>query len=159
MALSANDPEFQPGFEDKDTTVQGAVPFYGVYDFTNENQLQKHDGSRNFFETSIMKLSLDGHIKEYQQASPLFRVNDAAPPFLIIHGDKDTLVPVEEARVFTEKLQGASSNEVAYAEIAGAQHAFDMFPSPRSEHVKQGVERFLAWLYSRHESKVGASKS
>jgi len=161
MALSANDPEFQPGFEDKDTTVQGAIPFYGVYDFTNENQLQKHDGQRNFFETSIMKLSFDGHEGEYQQASPLFRISDAAPPFLIIHGDKDTLVPVEEARVFAEKLRGASSNEVAYAEIAGAQHAFDLFPSPRSEHVKQGVERFLAWLYSRHlgKSKVGASKS
>jgi len=25
-----------------------------------------------------------------------------------------------------------------------------MFPSLRSEHVKLGVERFLAYLYSRH---------
>ena len=33
-ALTANDPTFQPGFEDVDTRVQAAVPFYGVYDFT-----------------------------------------------------------------------------------------------------------------------------
>ena len=32
-ALTAGDPEFQPGFEDADTSVQAAVPFYGVYDF------------------------------------------------------------------------------------------------------------------------------
>lgn len=161
MALSANDPEFQPGFEDKDTSLQGAVPFYGVYDFTNEHQLQKHDGQRNFFETSIMKLSLEGHTKEYRDASPIFRIHDAAPPFLIIHGDKDTLVPVEEARVFSKKLCASSSNAVAYAEISGAQHAFDMFPSLRSEHVKQGVERFLAWLYSRYlsQSEISTSKS
>ncbi len=33
-ALTPNDPEFQPGFEDADTRVQAAVPFYGIYDFT-----------------------------------------------------------------------------------------------------------------------------
>ena len=31
-ALTANDPVFQPGFEDEDTSVQAAVPLYGVYD-------------------------------------------------------------------------------------------------------------------------------
>ena len=33
-ALTANDPQFQPEFEEADTRVQAAVPFYGVYDFT-----------------------------------------------------------------------------------------------------------------------------
>ncbi|MBL7660064.1 alpha/beta hydrolase, partial [Escherichia coli] len=33
-ALTPNDPRFQPGFEEADTRVQAAVPFYGVYDFT-----------------------------------------------------------------------------------------------------------------------------
>jgi acetyl esterase/lipase len=33
-ALTPNDSQFQPGFEDADTRVQAAVPFYGVYDFT-----------------------------------------------------------------------------------------------------------------------------
>ena len=32
-ALTPNDPQFQPGFEDVDTRVQAAVPFYGIYDF------------------------------------------------------------------------------------------------------------------------------
>ena len=35
MALTQNDPAFQPGFEDADTSVQAAVPFYGVYDLTD----------------------------------------------------------------------------------------------------------------------------
>jgi hypothetical protein len=37
-----------------------------------------------------------------------------------------------------------------YAEIPGAQHAFEIFPSLRSTFVIQGVERFLAWVYSRY---------
>ncbi|HEU5111285.1 MAG TPA: alpha/beta hydrolase, partial [Micromonosporaceae bacterium] len=36
LALSQNDPAFQPGFEDADTSVQGCVPHYGVYDFAAE---------------------------------------------------------------------------------------------------------------------------
>ncbi len=35
MGLTANDPEYQPGFEDADTSLQAAVPIYGVYDFTS----------------------------------------------------------------------------------------------------------------------------
>ncbi len=34
LALTANRPEYQPGFEAADTSVAAAVPFYGVYDFT-----------------------------------------------------------------------------------------------------------------------------
>jgi hypothetical protein len=74
-------------------------------------------------------------------------------------------VPVEEARVFSENLRAVSSNSVSYAEISGAQHAFDMFPSLRSEHVKQGIEKFLCLLYSdylissRVSSKVSSRAS
>ena len=43
------------------------------------------------------------------------------------------------------RLREVSKNPVAYAEIRGAQHAFDIFPSVRSVHVLHGVERFLEW--------------
>ena len=33
-ALTANEPQYQPGFESADTSVAACVPFYGVYDFT-----------------------------------------------------------------------------------------------------------------------------
>src|SRR5438093_55527 len=33
VALTANDPEYQPGFESADTSVSGCVAFYGVHDF------------------------------------------------------------------------------------------------------------------------------
>ncbi|MDP7577382.1 MAG: prolyl oligopeptidase family serine peptidase, partial [Pseudomonadales bacterium] len=111
---------------------------------------QKNDGLKSVLESSIFKLSRDDHLDEYQQVSPLFRTTADAPPFLIVHGDKDSLVPIEEARVFADELRQASNNPVAYAEISGGQHAFDMFPSIRSEHVKHGVERFLTWVYSNH---------
>ena len=37
-ALTADDKSLQPGFEDADTSVAAAAPFYGVYDFLDENE-------------------------------------------------------------------------------------------------------------------------
>ena len=148
VALTANDPDFQPGFESVDTKVQGAVPFYGVYDFTNSEGFQPNDGLKVLLEDSVMKLERSSNLEAFEQVSPRFRIHEDAPPFLIIHGDKDSLVPVKEARSFYRRLKEVSSQPVAYAEIKGAQHAFDMFPSLRSEHVKHGVEKFLGWLRS-----------
>ncbi len=154
MALSQNDPVFQPGFEDEDTSLQGAVPFYGVYDLSDHHGFQHNNGLRETLEKSVMKLPAEGNQQAYQQASPMFRVYKDAPPFMIIHGNSDTLVPVEEGRMFAEKLRDVSVNPVVYAEISGAQHAFDMFASVRSEHVKHGVERFLAHTYSHYLESV-----
>jgi acetyl esterase/lipase len=154
VALTAGDSRYQPGFEDANTQVQGAVPFYGVYDFTDEHWTASHKGRRDFIGTSVMKLAREDHGEEYRLASPLHRVHANAPPFLVIHGNMDSLVPVSQARTFVERLKEVSSNPVAYAEIEGAQHAFDMFASIRSEHTKQGVERFLTYLYSRYLAKI-----
>ncbi len=85
----------------------------------------------------------------FLDASPLERITPQAPPFFVVHGNLDTLVPVPEAREFVQRLRAASDSPVAYAEIAGAQHAFDIFPSIRSAHVVRGAERFLNWTYRK----------
>ncbi|HVN86080.1 MAG TPA: hypothetical protein VMW17_14675, partial [Candidatus Binatia bacterium] len=56
-------------------------------------------------------------------------------------------------------LRGTLRASVAYAEIPGAQHAFELFPSLRTTFVVHGVERFLAYLYSRYLSQRGAEAS
>lgn len=149
-ALTANAPEFQPGFEDADTRVQGCVAFYGVYDFTNRDGVYRHDGLQRVLTQHVMKKRLDEARALYEQASPLYRVNADAPPFFLVHGDFDSLVPVAEARGMYAALRAVSRAPVAYAEIPGAQHAFEIFPSLRSALAIDGVERFLFMIYSEH---------
>jgi dipeptidyl aminopeptidase/acylaminoacyl peptidase len=100
--------------------------------------------------SSIMKRSREDDPGAFEEASPMYRIHENAPHFFVIQGERDTLVPVEEARAFVEKLHSVSSQSVSYAEIQGAQHAFDMFPSIRSEHTRNGVEKFLCWVYSQY---------
>lgn len=69
-----------------------------------------------------------------------------APPLFVLHGDLDTVVPVEDARAFIDKAWRESKNPVLYAELPGAHHNFDLFHSIRSEAVIDGVQAFTAWV-------------
>jgi acetyl esterase/lipase len=158
VALTANDPRYQPGFESVDTSVVACVSFYGVYDFTNRFGVWRHGGLRDVLERQVMKASLDEAPEAYEEASPVSRVNPDAPPFFVIHGSHDTLVPVEEARRFCEALRRTARVPVVYAEIPGAQHAFEIFPSLRTTFVLYGVERFLAWVMTQRRAALPAAR-
>jgi acetyl esterase/lipase len=145
-ALTSNDPEYQPGFEDADTSVDACVPFYAVYDFTNDAGIRAVKGRITFLERIVMKKKFKDNREDYEKASPLHRVRPDAPPFFIIHGQHDSLVPVAEARHFEQHLRAIAQSPVVYAELPGAQHAFDVFPSIRSAHVVRAVERFLDYV-------------
>jgi acetyl esterase/lipase len=150
LALTQNDPTFQPGFEEADTSVQGCVPFYGVYDFLDRSSAWKHSGLRRMLERQVMKGSPEEIPEQWEQASPISHVHADAPPFFVIHGERDSLVPVADARAFVKALRERSKSPVAYAELPGAQHAFELFPSVRTLRTNQAVARFLAVLQSRH---------
>jgi acetyl esterase/lipase len=128
--------------------MNGCVPFYGVYDFTDSYKLQAHHGLIDMVQKTVLKKSLATDRDAFLMASPMHRIHSDAPPMYVIHGDLDSLAPVEEARQFVSLLRESSKSKVAYAEIPGAQHAFDMFHSPRASIVTESVARFLSSLYS-----------
>jgi len=149
-ALTPNDPEYQPGFEEVDTSVQGCIPFYGLFDFTGEQKHWPHPGLNQTVERVVLKLRREDDPEAFRRASPLHRVHAGAPPFLVIHGTADSLVPIEESRLFHRALAEATGGGAALAEIPGAQHAFELFASLRTEHLRCAVERFLDQLWSQH---------
>jgi acetyl esterase/lipase len=146
-ALTPNDPQFQPGFEDADTRVQAAVPFYGVYDFTRFDD-SMHPMMPGLLVKSIMKQRPSTNPQPYVTASPIKHVSVDAPPFFVLHGRNDSLAFVEQARAFVEGLREVSNQPVVYAELPFTQHAFDIFGSARAAHAAVAVEQFLAEVYT-----------
>ncbi|HZE17411.1 MAG TPA: alpha/beta hydrolase [Mycobacterium sp.] len=146
-ALTPNDPQFQPGFEDVDTRVQAAVPFYGVYDFTRFEDAM-HPTMPALLVRSVVKQRPSTNPRPYITASPVNHVSADAPPFFVLHGRNDSLVPVEQARGFVDKLRQVSQQPVVYAELPFTQHAFDIFGSARAAHTAVAVEQFLAEVYA-----------
>ena len=146
-ALTPNDPQFQPGFENADTRVQVAVPFYGVYDFTRFDDAM-HPMMPGLLVKSIIKERPSTNLQTFVTASPVNHITPDAPPFFVLHGVNDSLVPVEQARGFVAKLRQVSKQPVVYAELPLTQHAFDIFGSARAVHTAVAVEQFLAEVYA-----------
>jgi acetyl esterase/lipase len=152
-ALTANDPQFQPGFESADTSVRAAVPFYGNYDFTGTDSVI-HPLLAPTLAKYVFKLRRPEIAEAFRIASPITHVSADAPPFFVLHGANDSLIPVEQARAFSARLRDVSRQPVVYAELPFAQHAFDIFGSVRAAHAAVAVEQFLAEIYSKRPVSV-----
>lgn len=129
-------------------TVRGAVPFYGVYDWTDSAGAWPGPTFGRFLERVVVKQRRSEAPEVFERASPLAAVHPSAPPFLVIGARSDSLVPQAEGRRFVERLRAVSTRPVAFAELPHAQHAFDALPSARTAAVIAAVERFAAWAVS-----------
>jgi acetyl esterase/lipase len=148
-ALTAGDRAWQPGFEDADTSVQCAVPHYGVYDFAGSTGLRTAELMRDrFLAPRVMAKRWSDDPEAFEAASPILRITPDAPDFFVLHGVNDTLVDVGQARQFVARLREVSDKSVVYAELPGTQHAFDVFPSIRSAHVVRAIDRYLHWHWN-----------
>jgi acetyl esterase/lipase len=145
-ALTPKVKEYQPGFEDADTSVSACVPFYGVYDMAGMTGDRATIQMRDWFlGPRVFRKKPSANIADFELASPLSHVVPDAPDFFVIHGDQDGLVSVRQARAFVEKLRDVSTGVVTYLELPGTQHAFEVFSSIRSQQVIRAVERWLEW--------------
>jgi len=157
-ALTPNREEWQPGFEQADTTLQAAVPFYGVYDFLDRFDIRPEMSMEQMVADRVMQCSLQENRQLWEAASPLDHVSAGAPPMFVIHGTHDSLVWVEEARAFVSALQAVSAQPVAFAQLPGAQHAFEIFHSVRTDHTVHAVGHFLEWTHAQWQVEHGPGR-
>jgi len=131
---------------ESDPPVAGAVTFYGVFDLLNRHGIRDE-----------WPIVADGLIKadpkkeplKFREASPIDRVHADAPPFVIIHGFHDSLVPYAESQLFAAALEEASDSPVDLVLLRGASHSFDAIPSIRTQKVVASIADHLDRLAGR----------
>ncbi len=108
-----------------DSRVQCVIDFCGPSDFLTfggKGSIINPDDPK----TAVGKL-LGGGVKDRQDtaraASPVTYVTKDDAPFLIVHGDKDNLVPLDQAREFREAL-GKAGVPAALITGKGGPHVF-----------------------------------
>jgi len=152
-ALTANDPVFQPGFEGEDTSVQAAVPLYGVYDLLDRAG-DSPPQQAEFLSKIVIGAPRHEAYDVWDQGSPLSHVRPEAPPLFVIHGSIDTFTNHEQAQAFACAVRAVSHNPIAYAELPGAQHSFDVMPSARTAATVAAIDRFLTFARSATSERV-----
>jgi acetyl esterase/lipase len=74
-------------------------------------------------------------------------VHADAPPFLVIHGARDVIIPVGEAREFVERLRETSTNPVGYVELPAAGHGFDLTDGILTSAAVRAIGLFLNHIH------------
>lgn len=141
--LTADDPVFRAELpEGADSSVDAVVGIYGRYDWEDRSTPERVRFV-DFLQRVVVKRSIARHPEIFHDASPIARVHRNAPPFLVIHGSKDSVIPVEQARSFVDRLRSVSTSLVSYLELPGAGHAFDLLDGPRAGVMAHATALFL----------------
>ena len=138
----------QPGFELADTSVKAAIVLYGIYDFVNRNKAR---ADWPLIPVRVMKATVTEAPDRYRDASPVDQVRGDAPPFIVIHGTNDSLVPIAEAEFFVNTLRNAGA-PVQFLRVRWAQHGFDVLGGVRTRALAVRIEGFLDSILSSTES-------
>ena len=155
--LTANDPEMQGELpEGSDTSVDAVIGIYGRYDWEDRSTVERARFV-DFLERVVVKRRIAKHPDIFRNASPIHRVHADAPPFLVVHGSGDSVIPVAQARSFVERLRATSGSVVSYLELPGAGHAFDMIDGARTGSAATAIGLFLKQIH-RNRSLIGAKK-
>jgi acetyl esterase/lipase len=153
--LTGNDPEMQAELpEGSDTSVDAVVGIYGRYDWEDRSTPERVRFV-DFLERVVVRRRIARHPEIFRQASPIARVHSDAPPFMVVHGTGDTVIPVAQARSFVERLRAVSRSVVSYVELPGAGHAFDMTDGARTGSTAMAIGLFLNQIH-RNRALIGA---
>lgn len=160
LAASPNEPGLQPGFESADTRVHGAVILYGIADLVGLFEDRPHPIAHYLLEDLVFKRRFRDDPAAFHAAQPLTylpKLGAATPPMLLVHGENDTLVPIDEARRFHKHLISAGALRVHLCEIPHAVHAFELAPSILSQRAGRVIRQFLDSLQPSLAAEVPGS--
>jgi acetyl esterase/lipase len=121
------------GNEKESSRVQAVIDFFGPTDFLQMDAAAPPGGQKHNPADSPESQLVGGPIQEnkdkVRRANPITYVTSDSPPFLILHGERDPLVPVNQSELLFEALKKAG-RDVTFFKIVGAGHGGPQFNTP-----------------------------
>jgi acetyl esterase/lipase len=146
VALAGKDAglEGTGGWPEVSSNVQAVSSWYGPTDFTvGAAEFDHHSGR------AVVKLfrgTLEEKPQEYRHASPITYVNASSPPLLLVQGEKDDMVPFDQALRMKERYESAGAT-IEFIAAKNAGHDFkeagDGPLSPSIEEIHQRTIDFF----------------
>ncbi len=156
-AGNAGDPQAKDPVDRVSSRVQAVACFFPPTDFLNygkENEIALGRGILWDFKAPFDFHEFDAQKKMFvpvtdeekireigRQISPINHVSSDDPPTLIVHGDKDWIVPIQQAETFVAKLQKAGVDAKLIVK-PGAEHGW----ADSSGEVQAIIEWFDKYL-------------
>jgi acetyl esterase/lipase len=138
--------EGKGGNLDQSSRVQAVVDWFGPSDLAMMGEQDKQLGSPIAL---LIGTTVTENRDKARKASPISYVGKDAAPFLIMHGDKDNIVPLAQSEALAEALKKAGV-EVTLRVIKGSGHGSPEFISPENRKL---IEDFFAKHLRRDQTE------
>lgn len=135
--------EKQHGDLNQSSRVQAVCDFFGPTDFLRmdqdslPNSRLVHDDPGSP-ESLLVGAPIQENADKVARANPITYVSKDDPPFLIVHGDQDPLVPWQQSKYLFEAMQKTGLKDVKFHLVKGAGHGFR-----RRTEVYDMVDKFF----------------
>lgn len=103
------------------SNVQAVCDWFGPSDFLTLMPPDEKDKDSNPVHALLGEK--EGRFRRAELASPVTHVSPKAPPFLIMHGDNDTVVPLQQSRLLADRLK-AEGVDTTFIVMEGSGHGF-----------------------------------
>lgn len=134
------------GYTAQEASIRGVVSLYGPSDLRLEYEQPgpvRVSDTRAALEAYLGGAPGTGADDAYYAASPVNFVNASSPPSLLVHGERDPIVALEQAARLEARLQTAGVKHLL-VRLPWATHGCDKsFGGPCGQIVAYAVERFL----------------
>jgi acetyl esterase/lipase len=129
------------GWSDTSSRVQAVCDWFGPTDFLQMNRAgsgQDHDAADSP-ESELIGGPIQEHAERVARANPMSYIipDRRLPPFLIVHGDADPLVPFNQSQLLVTALERINAN-VHFHRVVGAGHGGPAFETPEISSLVQG---------------------
>ncbi|MCL2084715.1 MAG: alpha/beta hydrolase [Oscillospiraceae bacterium] len=149
MGVSSGHADWEPG--GADCSVQAVIDYFGPSWLMRERPQSWHSGNPQGSEEDrrvvggLLGVPVDSPkgLMAAAAASPVTYIDGTEPPFLILHGDKDDIVSIEQSRLLRNELE-KHGVPVAMHTVFGGGHCFES--NPAAEAV---VKDFLDYHFNR----------
>jgi acetyl esterase/lipase len=135
-AGDVKDLEGKLGHLDQSSRVQAVVDWFGTTDFTKQGGWHNNPMSP---EAQLIGGPVQENKEKSQRANPIAYVTKDDPPFLIMHGTKDDVVPFNQSELLVDALKKAGV-PITFRPLEGAGHGGPAFSAP--EHMRE-IEAFF----------------
>jgi acetyl esterase/lipase len=149
LGTTGDDKSFDKGPNlEQSSAVQAVCDFFGPTDFSKMSAFpseMNHDAPDSP-EAQLIGGPVQEKKEACQRANPITYVTRKDPPFLIVHGDKDPLVPLNQSQILYDALKAAGV-EVTFHIVKEGGHGF------RDPEVDQMVADFFLKYLKPAEAK------
>ena len=132
------------GWADQSSRVQAVCDFFGPTDFTRMNEggsSMDHDAP-NSPESQLIGGPVQQRKEACRKANPITYVTPDDPPFLIVHGEDDRTVPINQSELLYEALKKAGV-DVTFVRVKRGGHGFRGNTDPSPQRIEQLVIEFF----------------